>query len=384
MEKKKFLWFSFIMFFLVLASIFAGYLTISVGSRAVRLYRYVKSPEGRGWEGTVHKADDMLGFSPIPLSSGFEILPDGKTVMEVVYDKFGCRVPDADYDEAFRGKSSGPSFLFLGCSFTFGSACPAEKTFPFLVANSTGGTAVNAGVISYGFAQMILRARELIPQVKPDFVVIQSSPWLIFRSTSMFRPTRYGKIPVPYITRNKGGYAIAPPVYRTNIFDIPIRDFMETEKSFLDMVKFYFRVALPFFLYTDFQDMYVGIRTFLGKVPKPVGREDMVAIERYVYSEIGALCSENRANMVILSLYFNEKIYPEPVDIRDDKVLIVFADEALNLESSRSEESYNMLFKHVSPDTGDLVDFHPNSKAHRIIADSLYNSLRKWAVERQR
>ena len=371
-----------IMFLIVVTAILASYLFISVGERTVGLYRHMKSPEGRGWEGVVHQSDPMLGFRPVPLAEGFEILPDGKKVMKVIFDDNGCRIPRKDYAASQAEKEKKPKFLFLGCSFTFGSACPAEETFPFLLAEYTGGTSVNAGVISYGFPQMIIMARELIPKVKPTFVVMQSSPWLIFRATNMYRPTRYGKVPVPYFAKVNGRYVLAPPVYRTNIFDVPIRDYMETRSSFRDMLSFYWRVGLPFYIYSDIQDLYTRIRIILGKVPVPVTRSEMRGIERYVYGEIGSLCSENNAVLIVLSLFFNEKVSPEPEFFRNQNVIFVYADEALEREAAGKDESYDVLFKHVYGDPPILVDSHPNTSAHRIIAEKIYTELKKWAVDR--
>jgi len=227
-SRKKIFLFSFLMTLFVVFVILSAYFILSVGGRSYKLYSLIKSPEGRGWEGIVHEADPLLGYRPVPLAQGFEVLPDGKNVMRVVFNENGCRVPHENYGREPERKSSSPTLLFLGCSFTFGSACPAEDTFPFLLAERIGGTAFNAGVISYGFPQMIIRARHLIPEIKPTFVVLQSSPWLIFRGNSMYRPTRYGNVPVPYFTKDDNGYKIVPPVYPTNIFDVPIRDFINT------------------------------------------------------------------------------------------------------------------------------------------------------------
>ncbi|MFA6636411.1 MAG: hypothetical protein WCV56_04830 [Candidatus Omnitrophota bacterium] len=383
LNNKKYLIFSLITAFIVIMSVIAGYLLISVGGRTYRLYRHIKSPEGRGWEGIVHEADAMLGFRPVPMAEGFEILPDGKTVMKVMFDEKGCRIPYKGYSEEWQS-TRGPKFLFLGCSFTFGSACHAEDTFPFLVAERTGGVSVNAGVISYGFPQMILRARELIPEIKPSFVVMQLSPWLVFRGTSMYRPTRYGKVPVPYFAKVNGEYVIAPPVYRTNIFDVPIRDHMDTKESLSDMVSFYIRVGIPFFVYSDIQDSYTMLRKLSGKLPAPVTTSDMGGLERYIYGEIGALCSENNSVFIVLSLFFNENISPSPTDRWNPNFLFVYADEALMREAAKTDKSYDEFFKHVGKDPSVIVDSHPNPRAHGIIADEIYAELKKWALDNRR
>jgi hypothetical protein len=210
------------------------------------------------------------------------------------------------------------------------------------------------------------------------------SPWLIFRGTSMYRPTRYGKVPVPYFAKVNGEYMVAPPVYRTNIFDVPIRDYMDTKESLADMISFYARVGLPFFVYSDIQDGYTALRKLSGKLPIPVTSSDMGGLERYVYGEIGALCSDNNAVLIVLSLFFNEDISPAPTDRWNPNFLFVYADEALMREAAKTDKSYDEFFKHVGGVPSVIVDSHPNPRAHRIIAEEIYAELEKWALDKRR
>ena len=50
------------------------------------------------------------------------------------------------------------------------SECP-------VVAQGLGGTVLNAGKCAYGLSQMLILARRLIPRYRPDYVLVQFSPW---------------------------------------------------------------------------------------------------------------------------------------------------------------------------------------------------------------
>jgi hypothetical protein len=77
--------------------------------------------------------------------------------------------------------------LALGCSFTYGAATNAENTYPYLVGQRLAGTTRNAGVSSYGLSQMMILAKRLVPAYKPDYLLVQYSPWLVDRSKRRLR-----------------------------------------------------------------------------------------------------------------------------------------------------------------------------------------------------
>ncbi|MCD6309655.1 MAG: hypothetical protein J7M18_03010, partial [Candidatus Eremiobacteraeota bacterium] len=115
---------------------------------------------------------------------GFGHIPGSRTKLlniPICYDENGFRIPkDKKYTE------KRPLILALGGSFTFGDMCFAENTFPFLVGKYLGGSTVNGGGCSYGLSQMLILARKLIPEYKPDIVLVQYSPWLVDRSITPF------------------------------------------------------------------------------------------------------------------------------------------------------------------------------------------------------
>ena len=117
------------------------------------------------------------------------------------FDKNGFRVPVGDTPTESHGS---PLVLTLGCSFTYGDAVYARDTYPYLVGQSLKGTTKNAGCCSCGLSQMLILAGKLIPSHKPDYLIVQYSPWLISRSLSPFSPTYGGKSPAPYFYGDEG------------------------------------------------------------------------------------------------------------------------------------------------------------------------------------
>src|SRR5271157_2540391 len=110
------------------------------------------------WRGRMFAADPILGFAPVPNSRGAEICPVGE--IPVRSDGEGFRIPAGDTDVAALGP---PRAIALGCSFTYGSLCLAEETYPYNLSKELDINCVNAGVVSYGISQILIRARSLIP-----------------------------------------------------------------------------------------------------------------------------------------------------------------------------------------------------------------------------
>ncbi|MCH8904079.1 MAG: hypothetical protein IIA45_09220, partial [Bacteroidetes bacterium] len=123
--------------FLILIAVLA-YFTVLL-YRSDRLYDYVKNAS-RGWEGNIHVPDRDLGYKAIPESYGYHTFPNGENI-PMRYNELGNRVPlDYNADQ----KPTSPTILFLGCSFTYGDACKAEETFPFLLGDSMNANIINA------------------------------------------------------------------------------------------------------------------------------------------------------------------------------------------------------------------------------------------------
>jgi len=333
-----------------------------------KLYHYVKKPSS-GWEGKLWQSDEKLGFRSVPNATGFETFPIGENV-SIRFDKNGFRVP-VSYDDTTEMKR--PLFLFLGCSFTFGAACLAEESFPYLVSEETKGYSINAGLCGGGLAQMLLLSKDLIPLYKPDFVVVQYSPWLVQRATSMRVPSFWiANIPVPYVSRTKGGKdIISPRAFNSKTFDVNIDKFKKTKKGIKDYTCFLFEIGIPLYLYNGYYTVITILKKTFGIIPKP--NKGLKDVEQFVYENIYEVCKQNNSKMIILNLgdiqytqNSHKLIFP------DSNVIFAEADSLL-LRGLNSPDDYNKEYKHwyLNGKGSVLKDPHPNQKAHKIITEAI-------------
>jgi hypothetical protein len=361
---------------LLLTVIIASVLTLlyltSLLYRSHELYKYLMTEHKRGWEGLAFQADDELGFKPRPNTKAFRTFPLGDKI-PLAFDENGFRIPLSGTSKANRPDKT--NLLFLGCSFTYGEACRAEETFPFLVARETGLSYINAGVCGYGLAHMLILAEKLIPRYKPDFVVMQYSPWLVERSTRLFTPVDFGSLPGPYFADKETGLCLAPPAYRSQIVD---KDGKRMKSLYQGkFIEFFFREGLGFYLYEDWHFLKTGILLKTGYYLRPAA-DDPHKVEEYAYNRIRSLAEENGAAVIILNLgdinysRHSRELFSGP------NVHFAEADIALDefLRTSPSKD-YTREFGHWESDGEHdiLVDPHPNSKAHRIIAGSIIREI---------
>jgi hypothetical protein len=233
----------------------------------------------RGWIGRVHRNDPALGLAPVPGARGAHTFPIGPD-LPMRFDENGFRVPADRAPEPDRR----PLLLALGCSFTYGDATAAEETFPYLLGKAIGGTAKNAGVCGCGLAQMLLLARRLIPSLRPDWLVVQYSPWLTDRAMAPFAPSYEGRLPTPYFAED---LSLQRPVFQSKLLDLDFDSYRRTPKSAAEFLSFFWRIGLPLSLYDHVNMASYGIRAKLGRVPAPA--RDGTEVERAVYQEIAHL-----------------------------------------------------------------------------------------------
>jgi len=110
---------------------------------------------------------------------------------------------------------------------------------------------LNAGVCSGSLAQGLLLARELVPEIEPDCVLLQDSPWLIDRARSEYAPTFLGKIPTPVFVTAASGIEISRPPFETMAFDLPTAEFRYSPRGLGDFASFLSRLALPLLVHDD-------------------------------------------------------------------------------------------------------------------------------------
>lgn len=105
--------------------------------------------------------DAQLGWRPNAGVSG--------TLLDKVFSvsALGTRNHNLDAPPA-----RGPTILALGDSFTEGFGVGNDETWPADLERLTGRRVLNAGVRGYGLDQMVLRAEEMVPKVKPQTMVL--------------------------------------------------------------------------------------------------------------------------------------------------------------------------------------------------------------------
>jgi hypothetical protein len=358
--------------YLAAVTVVLGY-GLSTAVRSQRAYVYLKGSHS-GFSGKIHRFDPELGYSAIPGARGARTFPIGPS-FPVQYDRFGFRIPaDMSPDRELRR----PLVLALGCSYTFGDACPAEETYPELVARALGGTSLNAGKCAQGLAQMLLLARRLIPEHRPEYVLVQHSPWLVTRGLSGFGRSALAKAPAPYFYRSAdGALRIQPPAFRGAVFDLPVVDYDSGQRSLFEAVSFFWRVGLPVFLQDDAAMLGYRWRRWRGTLPAPAA--DREGVVRDAYREIARLCERQGSGMVVVRLAQALDL-PKPLlegQAARGRVLIAPAQERLNQAvTERSEPGYERRFGHWRGSPPVFVDPHPNPAAHRVIADTVLEAIR--------
>lgn len=333
--------------------------------RSNKLYSQRIKSAVRGWEGRVYRPDPVLGFAPKRNSIGTQLLAVGPGI-PTRHDDEGFRIPVEGSSERRR-----PFILTLGCSWTYGAACLAEETYPYKLAQHLDGSAINAGVCSYGLAQMLILSERLIPELKPDYVIVQYSPWLTNRAVSHFAPVYFSHLPTPYFAEaDDGSLMLAEPAFLTKAFDFDLSPYRRMASAGKGRFSFFMKVGLPLYIHDDFCMLQYKVRSCLGIVKPSTSRTDEVI--RLVYGKIKELCRDHNASMIVVGL--SKK--PEPLDVpRQIRQLGIPVVDAHAEMLARLEETtlsaYNSAYAHFRGDPPHLVDTHPNALAHTIIAEAI-------------
>jgi hypothetical protein len=335
--------------------------------------------------GRLFQSDAELGYAHIPGSRGFMMFPLGPE-LPVRNDSRGFRIPVWQDSDAL----SRPLVLGLGCSVTYGDACLAEDTYTYLTGKALGGSSINAGACGYGLEQMLLLARKLIPQYKPDYVLVQFSGWLVARAMTGFAPVYWGKAPVPFYTRDDAGKLyLHPRLFDQKVFDLPISDYKGGSWGAFDLLSFFFRVGAPLFIHDDLNVLWVYAQDYCSRIFDGHSLFADARLTREVidhtYREIEKVCRENGSHMIIvrLGIDVNDRKAFEPPNIPG----AVYVDAESELQGrlpNLKPDTYNRAYAHWRGDPPVMVDGHPNPEAHRIIAEEIVkaiNGLQESLVE---
>ncbi|MFN0006751.1 MAG: hypothetical protein ACKVXR_02495 [Planctomycetota bacterium] len=358
--------FSGLLFLALVALVYVGW----VVQRSWSAYSWQIA--GRGTVGGLYEADPELGFRLVPGAVGAERFPIGPDVPARV-DREGFRVPVDGPDPSPRTR---PLVLAFGCSFTFGAACTAEDAFAYRVAQGLGGSCVNAGVSSYGEAQMLILARRQIPRLRPDVVLFQHSRWLGDRSRTWKAMTYFGDVPTPTFVGTEA--RLRPPRFSPIVFDLPVDRYLRAEPGALGFLSFLFRAGFPMFLHDDAHRAWAAATSDAEEATP-----DSIFFPK-VHAEVAELCRANGARLVYVVIGSGCPGEPTPKHITESGSLFVNASEALcgslpgmeGLDMRAQCLIYLDHFAHWAGDPRVMIDVHPNAAAHAVIADQILSVLR--------
>lgn len=364
---KKKIVFALIPLSLLVVLIYAGY----AGYRSKLYYNDIKgAPQ---WDRRMVTLDRDLGYAVIPNSRGNMVIDGGRYPVLSCHDADGFRVALDHYE---KSDDKRPLLLALGDSFTYGFGLEVEQSFTQLVADQLNGTAKNAGGNGYGLAQMLILARRHIPALKPDYVLVQYSPWVTARSVYPFAPTTFSTVPVPYFSVENLEFQMAPPLFGALETKLPISEYVVRGKSLGDFMSFFFRIGLPMRVYTDFNLQVYGAKRRLGLTPEPA--TSRFQVEMQVYNEIAELCRQNGSEMLVVAIPNWQGTTGITLDVVPAGVIVVLADRAMY--KSLPDTSSQTFLANYAIHWGDHMNAHHNAAANRIIAAAVMegiNSIRQ-------
>ena len=158
---------------LVAVSLVLGLLGLELGLRAVSGYLFVwhnfvlgARTSMTGFHADAYVRDGLLGYVPRP---GFAT-DHGYDAPEIHIDARGFRVT-GDAPTSAAAPILAP-ILAVGDSYTYGAEVADRATWPAHLQRLTGRPVLNAGVVGYGFDQIVLRAGVLASAVHPSAIVV--------------------------------------------------------------------------------------------------------------------------------------------------------------------------------------------------------------------
>lgn len=343
-------------------------------------YAYTKS-NTKG-EGHLFTSDSLLGYRLLPNQTGYAYISNGYVICDTIQvstNSLGNRFV-AETDSANRHTN-----LFLGCSFTFGSANKAEETYPHYLSLMLHSNYENAGLSNYGLCQMLLKCQRLMREKKFDYVFAQYSPWLIDRSIERHGSILFGYRPFPYVAKKDNHCYVHPPLFSSSMYNVPLDYYKHTPTSISDRLSFFYRVGIPVIAIDNIKRAYYDIAVALHLYPAPC--QNRYEVADYIYSSLDSICRANNSRLVIVKFSAPDTIATGIAATRH--LLLADADKDLNAmagEEPVSEKKYSYLYRHTLVKENDTIvyDRHYNARANRIIAASVYQMLKQTTDKNQR
>lgn len=332
--------------------------------RTTPIYQAVKAPPSGFSHGTI-RLDETLGYRSPKSQDSIMSSREGKKI-PLSFDAYGCRetppLPDA-----------AKSIVTIGCSFTFGDGCSDEESYPWKLQSLSGYKVYNAGFSGYGLAQMLLRAEEMMKEVHPEFLVVQLSPWLAKRSMSHFAPASHALAPtVPYFAQREGKLEVQHPVFVGNNIGESLASYAGTDRGVLDFLGFTFGVVFPEMVAYDVKLTWTRLGILVGLTATPAESRD--AVEAHAIESFESLASEYDAKLVFLLIH--DGLEEPRFKSGPGHAMLTYADaDAALLEAleDHTEDGYRRAYNFWRD--GKLVDRHPNDRANRLIAETVYQAI---------
>jgi hypothetical protein len=234
-----------------------------------------------------------------------------------------------------------------------------------------GGSEINAGVSGYGLAQMLILAERLIPKYKPDYVVVQYSPWLLDRSMNVLAPTLFVFQPTPYFATGEDGMIdLNRPAFMTAAFRLDLSKYYKTRLKTMRFILFAAKVGFPVFIHDDWNCLQYKLRALAGLEKHPAQRRgDVIA---YAYGQIKNLCAINDSSLIVLVL--GNKKNPEPIPPELEKLDLCIVDAQAKLLGKLThddEQTYDRMYLTLDTNNTSCFTGHPNPLANSIIAQAV-------------
>lgn len=341
-----------------------------ISFQAYGLFKYLSTTNGKHWSGKVFEPDQILGHKPMPCNLGSLSLEYNHQLLHrtpVKFDENRFRIP---VDTSCSRTLTRPLVLFLGDSFTEGADCNAEQTFSAVVGDSLHATYLNAGVSSYGFAQMFLLARTLIPKYKPDYLIVQNSPWLSQRAVSRYAPTFGLLIPSPYFTRINDSIQVVPPVFQTSSFSLTWK-FNPAKSRLANFLSFYFKEGF----YVCARDI---LRSSWANRTTPAPLADQAMADEAFFHEIGKYAEQYGSRLIVVNLGDIHSTANSHKYLNNAQTRFAEADSLLWKSAHADEQEFarKYYFRGWKGNDTVILDKHPTVEAHAIIANSIIQTIK--------
>lgn len=325
-------------------------------------------------QGNLYKPDNVLAYAH-NANIKSTISTFGGLTFNVTTDAQGCRITEDDTLPA----SDSCLVYITGCSYSFGFACNAKDAYPYKLQQTTGCRIVNPSVSGYGLAQMLLNACRDIPALKPKYVVVQYSSWLMKRAAARYAPFFYGVLPTPYVANKGGALVIEPAAFPSGVFATPVKTFSHYPTATVgDKLKLIGAISaywLPRAIPDYTRKIWLDIKTVLH-LTQPVYNEH--EIENFVYGELEKLCISYGAQLIVLNMSDKSFSALNHRVAALNHAWYAEADSALKANMG-SNGNYEKLYAHwvVNGSDSMVVDVHPNAVAHGIMANEIVKLIQK-------